>query len=1326
MTASPPATDAVAFPAANPYVGPRTFTYAERKFFFGREREARDLGARVVSERLLLFYAQSGAGKSSLLNTRVIPQLREEEGFAVLPVGRVSGDLPEGVTAVDNIYLFNLMASIDQGDPARLAQVPLATFLGQLVSDDGETWQFDATADAEGAATGHRYILIIDQFEEIVTAHPERWSERSEFFCQLNQVLRKNLDLWVLLTLREDYIANLDPYAKLVDGKLQARFYMERMGLNGARAAVQEPAQLAGRPYAPGVAEQLVDDLRRIRAGAPGPTGATPLTALGDYVEPVQLQIVCFGLWNRLPPGDRPIQMEDYRAFGNVDQALTNFYEDALVKVSQSDGVSERQLRAWFDTQLITPAGTRGLVYRDTETTAGLPNGAVDQLANIYLIRAEVRGGNRYYELAHDRLLEPVLAANRRWLEHYDNPFVTPTRNWLAAGRDPARLLDGLQLEQARAYATANAKELLSEEQEFLAESEREEAEQRAAAAARVRMRRILTATGLVIGFILLALTLWAITSAEEARRERDRAVTAEANTLRNESRRLANLALQQIAVDPVAALNLSLYALPDFRQPVSQRRPAVPEAEAALWQALHSSAERKYVPAAIYFPDQVDIDARGILVAEAEDETQSQVRYYDLDLNALITVPVTATANALSGVRWADDGRMLTYDAENVVVFQGEQQIAARQLMTATGDYPALSCAEWRPWHNQLVACTDRGIVLWSPAGSEAERALVPADLLAGGSGLPTNASWSPSGDWLAAWGERAVLVNLRTEQPLQIPTDSEIAGLQFITTTASTRPATEQLLVSTSDGRTQLWSTEGELLRSFDEQCAGDCAVNGALLSPDGRQLLTYLDTGDASLWDFASGEQMAWLEGHTASILSADWRDQYVATASVDGTAIVWDANTGEALVTLRGQRADERMLGIHWLDDGRLFTYSQGNRTDRAPGSLRLWQIFDEDDQLLCRETDNPRCHFMGQALLDQGPTDTYSALRWLDNTTVVAARLDGSATRWDVENGESATLPGDMALPSTVVWSPTGDRLLRYTPEGVGEQWRLGPRGWVMHKEMAEPVRVARWLPAGLLVDTGAGVEIYDALGDAPPFRLSNAGLVDALQPTTTTLIVATDDGLLQQWDVEDNSPLLTLALAPDGRVRYLESSGDGKSLLAVTTLAFSDTVTLWDLSNGQPIWSWSLPATTLNAPSASLSPDQRYVAIVQDGLLSIYEPLAAGATEPIWTDNTSNSIGVVWNRDGSKMLTWGNSSARLWRWEPATRRATPLLSVPHYSYATGPVLNADETQLLTENADQTMRIWRVWPDLEGLITTAEGCCITRELSDEQRKEFVID
>ena len=104
----------------NPYVGPRPYTRKEENRFFGRERESRDLLSLVVSERLVLFYAQSGAGKTSLINTRLVAGL-EGRNFEVLPVGRVSGELLPG-QQVENIYVANLMLKLDMGedDPSSL------------------------------------------------------------------------------------------------------------------------------------------------------------------------------------------------------------------------------------------------------------------------------------------------------------------------------------------------------------------------------------------------------------------------------------------------------------------------------------------------------------------------------------------------------------------------------------------------------------------------------------------------------------------------------------------------------------------------------------------------------------------------------------------------------------------------------------------------------------------------------------------------------------------------------------------------------------------------------------------------------------------------------------------------------------------------------------------------------------------------------------------------------------------------------------------------------------------------------------------------------
>ena len=115
----------------NPYVGPRPYERRDRRNFFGRNREARELRSLILSEREVLFYAQSGAGKTSLLNARVIPAL-QDEGFDVLPVARVGGELPPGMdaAAVDNVFVFSALLTLagEDADPKRCCRTPCARF----------------------------------------------------------------------------------------------------------------------------------------------------------------------------------------------------------------------------------------------------------------------------------------------------------------------------------------------------------------------------------------------------------------------------------------------------------------------------------------------------------------------------------------------------------------------------------------------------------------------------------------------------------------------------------------------------------------------------------------------------------------------------------------------------------------------------------------------------------------------------------------------------------------------------------------------------------------------------------------------------------------------------------------------------------------------------------------------------------------------------------------------------------------------------------------------------------------------------------------------
>ncbi len=347
----------------NPYVGPRAFEEGERRFFFGRVQETRQLAALVIAQRAVVLYAPSGAGKTSVLRAGVVPLLKEQKRITVLPMARVSGNLPPGAAAVSNIYAYNLLVTVlgAAAEPAVLATHALVDGLAPLLEPAPDETRIRPR------------LLIVDQFEELFTTHPERYPERSDFFRQVQECLQRYPQLSLLLSMREDYIAHLDFYAAQMPDRLRTRFRMERLAADAAFDAIRQPATDAGIPFAPGVAEGLVDDLRRVQqrqvepAGALPPSNGPPPAMLGLFVEPVHLQIICHQLWERLPPGRTQIVADDVQRFGDVDEALADFYTGAIARATAGGLIGERQLRRWVDAHLITPARTRPRLPRRAE-----------------------------------------------------------------------------------------------------------------------------------------------------------------------------------------------------------------------------------------------------------------------------------------------------------------------------------------------------------------------------------------------------------------------------------------------------------------------------------------------------------------------------------------------------------------------------------------------------------------------------------------------------------------------------------------------------------------------------------------------------------------------------------------------------------------------------------------------------------------------------------------------------------------------------------------------------------------------------------------------
>ena len=474
----------------SPFVGPRPFETEDRDRFFGRTRELEELLSLIIAHRAVLVYAQSGAGKTSLLKAGVIPRLKEQ-AYKVLPPARVYGvlsaDLPGEKVA--NIFVFHALqhwaADLCHGPSKKCAQTTLAEFLKTLVPP--------TQPDGESAAP---MVIVFDQFEEFFTANADRWQERAPFFEQLSQALEEIPTLKVVFVMREEYIAQLDPLAEWLPEKLRTRMHLERLRGNSARSAVVKPFQSRGLSFDAGAAEKLLAELTEIRISE----GDSFREAHGEFVEPVQLQVVCQSLWENLEEdwkdgspaslqSPRLITSDFVGRYGDVNDALGRYYDRSVQKAAAEGDIGEGELRRWIDTALITPTGTRGLAVRGASGAPGtIPGLALKSLEEAHVIRREDRGGTITHELTHDRFIEPVQKSNKAWLADYDAAEKIRAKLEERAAQNPDEILDELALREAEEYlaspaakilgATPDARLLVRRSRKEVEETKRQQAEE--------------------------------------------------------------------------------------------------------------------------------------------------------------------------------------------------------------------------------------------------------------------------------------------------------------------------------------------------------------------------------------------------------------------------------------------------------------------------------------------------------------------------------------------------------------------------------------------------------------------------------------------------------------------------------------------------------------------------------------------------------------------------------------------------------------------------------------------------------------------------------
>ncbi len=421
----------------NPWLGLLAFRESNRRFFFGRDEELDDLFRRVRRETLTVLYAQSGLGKTSLLQAGLFPRLREE-GFLPVPIRLDYGEFEDGVRA-------------DADPPGRqIAQAIAAAIRSRDLAGATDPlgapgpWEylhdvdFDLPNDTGGLLTP---VLVFDQLEELFTLGASRRdggrmaARTTELLGDLieNRVPRaleramradpalvdrftfEQARYRVLLSLREDYLPHLHALRTDVPSIILNNVRLTRFDRRHALDVVERPAA-AKHLVTRDVADAIVRTVAGQDATAGGAAAPRPADEPGTErleVDPSLLSLFCRQLNGLRLKREEPAISLDLVAT-NKESVLRDFYLDAFRDLAAP---REGGVKAFVEDFLLTQKGYRDrlTVERANEILVDRYRGSprdLDTLVDRRLLHVEERGKTPQIELTHD-VLAPIALRER-------------------------------------------------------------------------------------------------------------------------------------------------------------------------------------------------------------------------------------------------------------------------------------------------------------------------------------------------------------------------------------------------------------------------------------------------------------------------------------------------------------------------------------------------------------------------------------------------------------------------------------------------------------------------------------------------------------------------------------------------------------------------------------------------------------------------------------------------------------------------------------------------------------------------------------------------
>lgn len=286
----------------NPFKFLDSYGKEDKDRFFGREKETAQLFNAVHASNLVLLYGASGTGKTSLVNCGLANRFQTTDWLPLF--------IRRGTNINDSLARELRKLSNNSTDE----ELPLRHQIRELYLE-----------------TYRPVYLIFDQFEELYIMGDQE--EQRTFHQTVSELLQAGLQCKILIILREEYIAYLSEFEKIVPPLFDNRLRIEKMNernLSKVVVGTCRYGEIALQPTKQTVG-MILDNLRNPREG----------------IDLTNLQVYLDRLWRKdleRQGTDAPNQVTFdptlVETVGPMQNVLSDFLDEQMTEIEQ--GLKQR------------------------------------------------------------------------------------------------------------------------------------------------------------------------------------------------------------------------------------------------------------------------------------------------------------------------------------------------------------------------------------------------------------------------------------------------------------------------------------------------------------------------------------------------------------------------------------------------------------------------------------------------------------------------------------------------------------------------------------------------------------------------------------------------------------------------------------------------------------------------------------------------------------------------------------------------------------------------------------------------------------------------